>query len=295
MHGTKFNNKFLALFQNPIMKADLHCHSFFSDGKHSPEFLLQRAKELSITHIAITDHDCITMLNKSLVDHYCVKVIPGVEISCNWESKEIHVVGLGIDHQNEALQSLLARQRAARRERIAAISRLLETQEIKGLPQYVKSLPCVSITRSHVADFLVSSGISKNRPQAFSKYLGKQGRAFISSDWSSLSLTNEAISNAGGIPVLAHPGRYSLNKRQLNELIGAFKDRGGQAIEVSYGGINPLVQKNLEEIALSKDLFVSAGSDFHDAKAHWTDLGKFPAITVRAEKNAVWKHSRWHP
>ena len=116
------------------MKPDLHCHSFFSDGKHSPEFLLQRAQELQISHLSITDHDHITVLDNSFSELYSVKLIPGVEISCQWQGLEIHVVGIGIDAQNEALQLLLRKQRAARKNRISDIAKLLEKHGIKGLP-----------------------------------------------------------------------------------------------------------------------------------------------------------------
>ena len=275
------------------MKADLHCHSFFSDGNHSPAFLLQRAQELQISHLAITDHDHITVLDNSLSNLHCVKLIPGVEVSCQWKGFEIHVVGIGVDAQNKTLQFLLNEQRTARRDRISNIGKLLEKHNIIGLSQYMQSLECVSMTRSHVSNFLISSGKSKNQSQAFNKYLGKKGRAFVPSKWISLAQTNEAINGAGGISVLAHPGRYSLNKRTLGELIDTFKETGGLAIETSYGNINPTVQKNLETIALDKDLYVSAGSDFHSRDAHWTDLGKFPAITTRVKHRAIWAHPRW--
>ena len=276
------------------MKPDLHCHSFFSDGKHSPEFLLQRAQELQISHLSITDHDHITVLDNSFSELYSVKLIPGVEISCQWQGLEIHVVGIGIDAQNEALQLLLRKQRAARKNRISDIAKLLEKHGIEGLPKYMQSLECISMTRSHVSHFLISSGKSKNHSQAFSKYLGEKGRAFVPSNWMSLAQTNKAIAEAGGISVLAHPGRYALNKRALRELIDAFKTAGGLAIETSYGNINPTVQNNLENIALDKDLYVSAGSDFHSKDAHWTDLGKFPAITTRVKQRAIWTHPKWH-
>jgi len=275
------------------MKPDLHCHSFFSDGKHSPEFLLQRAEELQISHLSITDHDHITVLDNSFSKLYSVKLIPGVEISCQWKELEIHVVGIGIDAQNETLQLLLKEQRAVRKNRISDIAKLLKKHDIIGLPKYMQSLECISMTRSHVSHFLISSGKSKNHSQAFSKYLGKKGRAFVSSNWMSLAQTNKAIAEAGGISVLAHPGRYALNKRALGDLIDAFKKAGGLAIETSYGNINPTVQKNLETMALDRNLYVSAGSDFHSRDAHWTDLGKFPAITTRAKQSAIWNHPRW--
>ena len=75
------------------MKADLHCHSYYSDGNHAPDFLLKRAAENGITHLAITDHDCTTALEKPLDDYYGLQLIPGIEVSCQWETQEIHLIG----------------------------------------------------------------------------------------------------------------------------------------------------------------------------------------------------------
>ena len=273
------------------MKTDLHCHSHFSDGKHSPSFLVKRAEENKITHLAITDHDFMTATTER---NSKVQIINGVEISCNWQNREIHVVGIGIDHKNHNLESMLCSQQASRHKRVRKINELLIKAGIVGLVAYLDALKCVSVTRSHVADFLILSGASKNRQQAFNRFLGKGGRAYVPATWVSLPEANHAISASGGIAVLAHPSRYKLNSSNLNKLIDSFKQAGGSAIEVSYGGIHPSTKRTLEETALKKDLFMSAGSDFHDANAHWTDIGKFPEISNFAKENVIWRHPKWH-
>ena len=275
------------------MKADLHCHSYFSDGKHSPDFLLKRAEANNISHLAITDHDfaynpTVTQGRKSNVH-----LISGVEISCKWQTREIHIVGIGIDPEHSILDSLLLRQRESRKFRVEKINKLLVKLNIHGLMSYLDSQRAISITRSHVADFLVISGAAKNRKSAFSRFLGKGGRAFIPADWTSMGEANHAIADSGGISILAHPSRYQLSRYQLKSLIDTFKKSGGMAIEVSYASINPGTQRMLEEAALENGLFVSAGSDFHDTQAHWTDIGKFPQINPMAEKLAVWRHPNW--
>jgi 3',5'-nucleoside bisphosphate phosphatase len=276
------------------MKADLHCHSHYSDGFHAPDFLLKHAAENGVTHLAITDHDCTTALEKPLDDCYDTQLIPGIEISCQWETQEIHLIGLGIDRNNTELRNLLSRQQASRRSRCEAINTLLEANGIEGLLDYLEALPATTLTRSHVADFLVLSGHTKNKQKAFKQYLGKKSKAYVPFSWISLAEAISTVHGAGGLSVLAHPGRYALNKRKLATLVSYFAENEGIGMEVSYGGIDPIMQKHLEQLAESSSLYVSAGSDFHNAEAHWTDIGKFPTPSSAAIKNAIWNHPRWH-
>lgn len=275
------------------MNIDLHCHSFYSDGKHSPDYLVQQARELQLSHLAITDHDHITELDAT-VDTTGVTLIPGVEISTAWDNQEIHIVGLGIDTQNKNMQQLLVDQQNRRRDRLAAIADKLSKLGNTGLKSYMESLPCVSYTRSHVADYLVNSGLSKNRQKAFKNYLGKRGRIYEPANWCTLKNAIEAINGASGIAVLAHPGRYPLGKRKLEKLVEDFAAAGGEAMEVSYSNIDPIEKNRLSELSKSKSLYASVGSDFHDAAAHWTRLGKYPSLDASTNENAIWNHSRWH-
>jgi len=276
------------------MKFDLHCHTHFSDGEHSPGFLVKRAATEKVTHLALTDHDCITALERPLDDCYGVTVIPGVEISCAWDNQELHVVGLGVKQSNPALLEFLARQQEIRNSRMTAFDNKLRDCGIEGLSSYLKQLPCTSYTRSHVADFLVSSGNSKNKQKAFKQYLSKKGKAYAAVEWPVLQAAISVIQDAEGFAILAHPGRYPLGKRKLELLIDQFSNFGGDGLEVSYGGIDPIMQKRLEQLSESASLYISTGSDFHSADARWTNVGKFPAPSQEAKKNAIWNHPRWH-
>lgn len=274
------------------MKADLHCHSHLSDGKHSLEFLVQRATVNGVTHLAITDHDYIhpTFDTEAI---QALTLINGVEISCDWHNLELHVIGLLVDPECETLQRLLVSQQAKRRERIAAMDELLSQRGIPGLMRSLSVLPAISLSRSHVADFLVANGASKTRQKAFKQFLGKQGKVAVSAEWCSLQSAVDAIHAASGIAILAHPGRYPLNRRRLSLLIEGFKASGGDAIECAYPNIAAEMQRALAALAHDHQLYLSAGSDFHDAGARWTDIGKFPSITAADEALAVWHHPRW--
>ncbi|MBU13972.1 MAG: phosphatase [Gammaproteobacteria bacterium] len=275
------------------MKIDFHCHSHFSDGHHSPQFLLQRAAKNQLTHLAITDHDCITDLSKLEIPAGLI-LVPGIEISCNWNKHEIHLVGLQIEDSHPELNAFINGQQQARTERVSSISEKLEKLGISGLLEFMAAKPCLSWTRSHVAEFLVSEGHSKTFHKAFKKFLKPSGSVYVAAQWPALNEAISIIKQAGGIAVLAHPSRYNLTNTKLLSLINDFILAEGEAIEVSFGGIDPIRSRALCDIALQRNLFVSAGSDFHTTDRQWTDLGKFPAIESRAIKNAIWNHSRWH-
>lgn len=275
------------------MKADLHCHSHYSDGQHPPHYLLREALANGLTHLAITDHDCIAAHETTDVPPG-LSLITGVEISCAWEKREIHVVGLGINTGDSGLGQLLARQQASRRQRLAAFDDSLKKLGIKGLQAFVEELPCQAVTRSHVARFLVDNGHCKNMQKAFKKYLSRRGKIYVPASWCSLEDAVACINGAGGLAILAHPGRYPLSKRKLQTLLESFKSVGGEAMEVSYANIHPDMQRQLSDLASDNELFASQGSDFHDASAHWTAIGKFPSLGSQAQKNAIWLHPRWH-
>ncbi|MBL4581235.1 MAG: PHP domain-containing protein [Gammaproteobacteria bacterium] len=276
------------------MKADLHCHSHFSDGKQSPSFLLQRATENGLTHLALTDHDCIDGLASLQREAEELTIINGVELSCLWNTMEIHIVGLFIDPTNSGMEKLLASQQAQRKNRAQAIDKNLQKLGTPGLMSYLQSLPCTAYTRSHIADFLVQEKVCKNKQKAFKTHLGKRGRVYVAASCCSLNEGITAILNASGIAVVAHPGRYSLSKTKLGLLLDDFKACGGEAIEGSYSNIDPTTKAYLSKLAEEKSLYLSVGSDFHDAAATWTDIGKFPALDQQAIKNAIWLHPKWH-
>ncbi len=276
------------------MKVDLHCHSYYSDGKQSPEFLVQRAIENQVTHLALTDHDCIDGLLQPAVVNSGITVINGLELSCLWNNLEVHVVGLLFDIENKDIRGLLAAQQTQRELRARAIDEKLRKLSIYGLMPYLQGLPCRAYTRSHIADFLVQENICKNRQKAFKTHLGNQGKAYVAASCCSLATGIAGIRAAGGIAVLAHPGRYSLGKKKLSLLLDDFKDCGGEAMEASYSNIDASTKACLSKLAEEKSLYVSVGSDFHDAAASWTDIGKFPALDQQAKKNAIWLHPKWH-
>lgn len=209
------------------MYVDLHCHSHYSDGAQTPEYLVSAAFERGLSHLALTDHDCLCGIEQlwrnapedaNLADKPGwreLNLIAGVEISCDWNGLEIHVVGLLREQNAPALATLLSEQQHQRRQRAAAIVAKLDAIGVSGASDYLAALPATALTRSHIADFLVESGTCKNKQKAFKSHLGRRGKAYVAAKWASLDQAVNAIQATGGIAVLAHPSRYPPHPQQI--------------------------------------------------------------------------------
>lgn len=275
--------------------ADLHTHTWYSDGVLSPSDLMNRARERGISHLAMTDHDsvaAVTTLDQAEIPEG-LEIIAGTEISCLWQEREIHVLGLFIDPLHPPLQRLLATQQQARRQRVAALDRQLCHEGIEGLAAYIETLPCESPGRNHAADFLIRQGLAASRQQAFKKFLGKKGRFRVRAQWCDIPSAVAAIGDAGGVAVLAHPDRYRLNRGKLQRLIGDFAECGGQAMEVSYSNLQPDRLQKLADNSEAFGLWASAGSDFHDPSLTWMDIGRIRRLPENCAARAIWHHPRW--
>lgn len=277
------------------MKADLHTHTYFSDGNHSPQFVIARARDNGVAQLALTDHDCLEgyldVYNKGLPDD--IRVVPGVEISTLWSNLEIHVLGLGLNHEHKPLRKLLSEQQQKRMDRIERIEINLQRAGIMGLGDYIRDLPCVSPGRAHVARFLTTQ-TGMNSPKKAFRALSKKGRFYAHPYWCSLADAIAAITAADGIAVLAHPHRYPVNKKALRQLLTDFRTAGGEAMEVCCSNMPTETLDKLTGLSLEHELWISAGSDFHSSEATWMDIGKLRPIPEIVKKNAIWSHPRWH-
>ncbi len=280
---------------DPItMKADLHTHSHFSDGAHSPGYVVERAIANGVTHLALTDHDCLEGYLQAAFDHRDgrLSLIPGVEISTSWENQEIHVLGLCFDPEDRLLIQLLEQQQQRRCERLELIESKLTKAGITGLGEFIRELPCVSPGRAHVARFL-HSRTGTTAKKAF-RSLARNGRFHVRGDWCSLTEAVAAVRRAGGIAVIAHPHRYPLNGNGLNRLLTDFRASGGEAMEICCSSMTPDTVDKLAGLSLVHKLWVTAGSDFHSSEATWMDIGRLRQFPESVRKNAIWSHHGWH-
>lgn len=267
--------------QNQPSNIDLHVHTTASDGELTPVQLVAKAADSGVSVLAVTDHDSVSALSDA--GHACaelgVSLISGVEVSSRWNNMDIHVVGLGLNAGDQRFLDRLQSQMNRRSERAQVMGQKLAKLGYPGLmEQAAMKAPQGIPARPHFAEALVEAGACKDRKQAFQRYLAQSKPAYVKTDWPEISEAVRWIREAGGIAVLAHPGRYKLTRTKLERLIKAFAESGGQALEVSVSTHGPEMVRQLADLALKYDLYASQGSDYHGPSMRWVQLGKMPAL-----------------
>ena len=258
-----------------MIKADLHMHSTASDGVLAPDQLMQRAKALGFTHVALTDHDSMSgiPLARETAKKLGMTLIPGVELSCGAQ-KEIHVLGYGFDPENEALATFCrerVRQREARTaamvERLCALGKPVDMARLKELARGVMGRP-------HIARALLEAGHVSSVSDAFDRFLKPGKPAYVPKEDVKVSEAVRLIREAGGIAVLAHPMELKMGDTMLESLIGEWKSQGLEGVEVYH----PSAQNNhasfLLHLAQRESMLVTVGSDFHGEAVRKSEIGE---------------------
>ena len=265
-----------------LTNADLHCHSVVSDGTLQPEALAQRAKANGVELWALTDHDEIGGQRRAQAAAAAVGLpyLTGTEISVTFAGLTVHIVGLGFDPDNAALASGLAGTRGGRDERAREMADGLAKVGIHGA--YEGALKYASnpslVARTHFARFLVDSGVCGNTHEVFRKYLVEGRPGFVPHRWAGLGDAVGWITQAGGVAVVAHPGRYKFTPTEEYALFTEFIAHGGRGVEVVTGSHNVLDYVKYADMAIEFDLLASRGSDFHSPEESRTDLGALPDL-----------------
>jgi hypothetical protein len=265
-----------------MLNADLHCHSTVSDGVLSPSAVVTRAAARGVELLALTDHDDLSGLDEAAAAAAGagIRFVPGLEVSVTWGGNSVHIVGLGIDASHEPLREGLAEIRAGRAGRARRMADALEAIGIGGALDGARRYagnPAL-ISRTHFARLLVERGCAKDVRGVFEHYLVKGRPGYVEHRWATLAGALAWIRGAGGIAVLAHPGRYRIGRAQLQALVGEFRDLGGEAIEVSSGAHGPEQTRDIARIARQFGLLASRASDFHAPDESPVDLGATPDL-----------------
>lgn len=272
---------------------DLHCHSTASDGALTPAALVARAAERGVTHLALTDHDTLAGLAEAhrAAMSAGITLVPGIELSCLWKGRTIHVVGLDFDPDDPGFRARVARQVDNRRARAAMIAERLARLGVSDLLDRATEAARGEVPgRPHFAQALVAAGVVRDAAQAFKRYLGAGKPGDVRGCWPELPEVVSWIVDAGGIAVLAHPRKYQLTATKLRELTEAFRRAGGQALEVSTSGQSSGDLGFLAELCRRHGMWGSQGSDFHFPGAAWCELGKIMKMPDGVEP--VWHHFR---
>lgn len=266
---------------------DFHSHTRHSDGELTVAELLDFAQDKGVEVFSITDHDSIAAYNE--IPTTCpMKIIPGVEISCQLEGKELHLVAMAVDPTNTALKALLEQNQKARNQRAEWI--IARLQKI-GLPDISETLSRQVtgevICRTHLAKALVELDIAKDFQAAFKRFLGRSGKVWRRADWPAMQTVIDTVHAAGGAVILAHPTKYRYSSTKISEIVQVFAEQGGDALEVNYSGLNLNHKSWLKRLAKTHQLQASVGSDFHHLKQTWAIPGRFSQIDP--ELTPVWE------
>jgi len=265
------------------LNADLHCHSTVSDGLLAPAELVRRAHGNGVELLALTDHDELGGLAeaRAMADDLGLRFVDGAEVSISWgDDQTVHIVALGVDPAAPALVEGLRQVRSGRDARAGRMAAELDKVGIHGA--YEGALrhagnPAL-VSRSHFARYIVEQGHAKDVKSVFDYWLARGKPGYVQHAWATLEDALRWIEGAGGVAVIAHPGRYRLSASERRELFSAFKDLGGRGIEVLSGSHKDDEVREFSRIAREFGFFASRGSDFHGPGESWVDLGRMPDL-----------------
>ena len=265
-----------------LLNADLHSHSRYSDGTLSPSVLAARAAANGVDLWALTDHDETRGLAEAADAAQALGLgfVNGVEISVSFAGETVHIVGLGFDADDATLQAGLARTRGGRTVRAQAMAAGLAAVGLAGAfdgaLRYVSNPDLVS--RTHFARWLVETGVCADTGSVFRRYLTDGKPGFVAHRWAGLGEAVQWITGAGGVAVIAHPGRYKFSVNEEFALFSEFKAHGGQGVEVLTGSHGTADTAKYSAMALEFGLMASRGSDFHSPAESRIDLGSLPDL-----------------
>lgn len=275
-------------FCNFLKNFDLHNHSTASDGLLSAADVVAIAARNGCDAFALTDHDTTAALAEARESAAIEKIrfIAGVEISVSWapnvdsKATTLHIVGLGIDAANPALDEGLQAIRVGRTSRAKLIGNDLARVGIEGMfdAAYALAENKDMIGRTHFARALVNAGRASEVGRAFERYLTSGRPGYVPHQWASLADAVGWIRASGGVAVIAHPGRYKIDRMQMRQLFDEFKSLGGAAIEVVTGSHTPQQYRDYAKLVREFGFLASRGADYHGPGESPFQPGKLPLL-----------------
>ena len=273
------------------VRADLHSHSNVSDGVLPPQDVVARAHEQGVELYALTDHDEVGGLEQaaSAAQRLGLAFVPGVEVSVTWGSTTLHIVGLGVEYRDGRLEARLGAVRSGRISRAREMAEQLARVGIEGAfdGALVYAGNPQMISRTHFARYLVETGHCRDVKDVFSRYLVEGKPGFVPHAWAALDEAIDMIRDAGGVAIVAHPGRYRLNDLALHSLLEEFRELGGTAIEVSTSNHTEREMRRFADLAREFGFEASGGSDFHGpGESEYVELGRVARLP--SDLTPVW-------
>lgn len=256
---------------------DLHTHSIFSDGTDTPEELVALGEAAGLSALALTDHDTLEGLPRFLAcqARTPLRLIPGIELSCRFLGRELHILGLFVNPDDRVFQARLQHRRHQREARNAA---LLERLAALGLPVDWERIharaPGGLVSRTHFALALAERGYVATPQEAFQRYLSEGAPAHVPLEELQPRTAATWIREAGGVAALAHPGRFHGGRFIWDQALVDLKEQGIQAIEVYYSEHAPQQEQTFLALAQRLGLAPCGGSDYHGKAKPGLTLGR---------------------
>lgn len=245
---------------------DLHVHSNASDGSFTPSQVADLAMEAGLRAIALTDHDTIDGIAE-IIDYTKDKpleVVPGIELSCYYQNREVHILGFYVDYENPKLGKELKVLKEAREGRNLKMVELMQKDGLNvTMEKLLHGNPDSVITRAHFARVLVEEGICKDKDTAFRKYIGIGCKYYLPKPQVTCETAMSILTKYSKASFLAHPLLYHLGYAQIEELLVYLKSLGLKGLEAYHSSNNAYESDRLRQMAASLDLKISGGSDFH--------------------------------
>jgi predicted metal-dependent phosphoesterase TrpH len=259
---------------------DLHSHTTASDGQLTPRELVREAARRGLRVLAVTDHDSTDGLAEAMDQarhHPPLAIVPGIEINCDVEGAEIHVLGYGMAYEAPWFQTFCREQREERRARVHRMAERLAALDMPIDPAEVFAIVREgSAGRPHVAQVMVARGYVRSVREAFDRFLGAGKPGHVPRHKLSPGDAVRLLRRAGGVPVLAHPGLAD-----RDELIPGLIAAGLMGIECYYNEHSPAQTAGYRQMCRQRGLVATGGSDFHGPRVRAATLGT-PSVPLAA-------------
>lgn len=255
---------------------DLHTHTTASDGTDTPSKLVQNAVDKKLSAIAITDHDTVAGIPEALetAKNLPIEVVAGIELSCLYNDKDLHMLGYFIDYKKQSFLEKLEELKKKREYRNEQMRQKLEQNGIYLTMEQIQGQAEQSvITRAHFAKAMEEAGYIKSKEEAFLKYIGDGCPCFVQKLRFTPKEAIDLIHSAGGVAVLAHPLIYKMSYDEIDLLLKHLKECGLTGVEVYHSSHNTSNSGKLREMIRPYDLLPTGGSDYHGSNKPDVHLG----------------------
>ena len=279
------------------MRIDLHTHSTVSDGTESPAEVVRAAKAAGLDVVALTDHDTTEGWDEAAAAarELDISLVRGLEISTRYAGQGVHLLGYLPDPTWQPLVDALQKILDGRSSRVPAV---LERLRALGIDIDLADIHAVAgdaaaIGRPHIADALIAKGVVASRDEAFRRFLGPRGPAYVDRYAAPLEEMIGLVARAGGVSVVAHPWGRHLHSSLDSEAMRHLRDLGLSGIEVDHNDHSPETRERLRALARELDLVVTGSSDYHGLGkedhplgGNLTSVGDYEELLARAASAA---------